>query len=163
MTIDFANDVTEMIYKVNCSGTMGGAWKTLENSGTLIVVAPARAVVSSFRVSDTNPAPNESLTFTWETTGAVGCALIQLADGGVRFSLPGQVANGTFIRNADGSGRSTYRLICTNAIGEDSSASDIDVAVQTPGTGGDTPTPPSCGTAKDQSFTSAPNTNLCTV
>lgn len=163
MTIDFANDVTEMIYKVNCSGTMGGAWKTLENSGTLIVVAPARAVVSSFRVSDNNPAPNESLTFTWQTTGAVGCSIIQLADGGVRFSLPGQVANGTFTRNADGSGRSTYRLICTNAIGEDSSASDIDVAVQTPGTGGDTPTAPSCGTAKDQSFTSAPNTNLCTV
>lgn len=101
MTIDFANDVTEMIYKVNCSGTMGGAWKTLENSGTLIVVAPARAVVSSFRVSDNNPAPNESLTFTWQTTGAVGCSIIQLADGGVRFSLPGQVANGTFTRNAD--------------------------------------------------------------
>jgi hypothetical protein len=161
MKIDQANDVTETALKVTCSGVMGWSWKTLEYNETFNIVSPARAVISSFRVSDNNPAPNESLTFTWQTTGAVGCALIQLADGGVRFSLPGQVANGTFTRNADSSGRSTYRLICTNSIGEDSTASDIDVAVQSSGTG--TTTPASCGSAKDQSFTSAPNTNLCTV
>jgi hypothetical protein len=81
MKIDFASDVTETLLKVTCSGNMAGSWKTLEYSETFSVVSPAKAVIGYFRVSNRNPAPNEALTFSWQTTGAVACSLVQLADG----------------------------------------------------------------------------------
>lgn len=160
MKIDFAADVTETLLKVTCSGTMGGSWKTLEYVETFNVTSPARAKIDEFSVSNNNPNPNESLTFTWKTTGAVGCSIMQYADGGVRFSLPGQQANGSYVRNADSTGNSIYRLVCTNQVGEDVSSPDLLITIK--GAGGSTGSSlPTCGSANGQSSPSAPNTNLC--
>ena len=81
MKIDFASDVTETLLKVTCSGLMGGTWRTLEYNETFTVVSPAKAVIGSFQVSNANPNPSEQLSFSWQTTGAVGCSISQAVEG----------------------------------------------------------------------------------